>query len=378
MPVVRPLRSVLLAFLIAVVAMAQIALAAGGTPGTVLSHTSQSWTYTGLGSFSVPVSSQITTTYNAESAYATDPTNWSTSAGMSTTAPQMSMLGTLGMIFGGNLGTVINGFKDVWNATSQAQNGQNLSSPNARAAFYAKQGFYQKYTPQQIQLINTVVFPAVHAARLVTTVGSLLWASVSNAITGPYSAGGLNTGAAATSTGFDLAGLALYEYNLHKRQMQRLHSGQSLLPTTTVDQQLLGNESWWTALTTGNVYAAAGVYGNGLILYDNGGLGLKPGAQIGAPVSVLTKVQPSWWETHFDKGFGYTPQPSTFLNIPGLLSVPTRTAVGQMADLINLDNAWQIPLPSANSTGVPIPTANQIPTTLTRNVTITESLIPAP
>ncbi len=368
----RSLRPVLLALLIAVLAMGQIALAAGGSPGTVLSNTSQSWTYTGLGAHSVPLSSQITNTYDIESAYAADPTNWATSASPSTTAPSTSLLGTLGMIFGGNLGTVINGFKDVWSATSQGQSGQNLTSPDARATFYAKLGFYKKYTPQQIQLINSVVFPAVHVARLVTTVGSLLWATASNVITA-------GRGGDAVSTGAELGGLALTEYQLHKQEMQRLHSGQALLPTSTINQQLLGNESWWTALTTGNVYAAAGVYGNGAVLYDNGAVGIKPGAKIGSPVSLWTKVQPSWWETHFDKGFGYTPQPSTFLNIPGILSVPTRQAVGQMADLINLDNAWQIPLPSANSTGVPIPTANRIPpTTLTHTVTITESLIPVP
>lgn len=120
---------------------------------------------------------------------------------------------TIGMVFS-NSKLFINGFRDVWRATAQRSNGENLNDPAKRIEYWKQQGIYEKYNAKERAFINKVVFPAVAVARgagVLAGGGAVAYGTA--ALLGLATAPALAIGGAAV-----LAGAAVVAYNVHKLQ----------------------------------------------------------------------------------------------------------------------------------------------------------------
>lgn len=71
----------------------------------------------------------------------------------------------------------LQGFGDVWKATSGLGDQTNLQSAEAKYDFWKDAGIYDKYTPRQVTFLNKVVFPAVGLARGLSLSGSVVAAA---------------------------------------------------------------------------------------------------------------------------------------------------------------------------------------------------------
>lgn len=71
----------------------------------------------------------------------------------------------------------LQGFGDVWKATSGLGDQSNLQSVQAKYDFWKDAGIYDKYTARQVTFLNKVVFPAVGLARGLSLSGSVVAAA---------------------------------------------------------------------------------------------------------------------------------------------------------------------------------------------------------
>lgn len=358
----RPTLALLTAVLL--LGLSQAVLASSPRPGTVIASSHHTETFAGVGTFTITVPSQkaYQETYTALSHYATDAANWATRSDVQ--APTGSFLATLGMIFNPkNIPTLVQGFRDVWHASSVLQSGQNLESAAARRRFYQGLGFYKKYSPEQIALLNAVVFPAVKVARIAGT----LYGGIEVTAMG---IGGFFTHLSSPQAALSQAVLgvrSLFEsWRTVSQAMAARSSGKRLPPSKALNLALLGTaaRSLWaedrSLLGVNDVYGMAelaGLTGRLPILTEPFQAG-----SLGAPLSPWVSV-----------GGSRVSVP----NIPGFMSLPIRLWADQTTHLVNLLNAWQIPLKEPSPIVIPpvsIPPPSN--TVTTETITVTESLMP--
>lgn len=155
---------------------------------------------------------------------------------------------TIGMVFS-NSKLFINGFRDVWRATAQRSNGENLNDPAKRIEYWKQQGIYEKYNAKERAFINKVVFPAVAVARgagVLAGGGAVAYGTA--ALLGLATAPALASGGAAV-----LAGAAVVAYNVHKLQKGANIANSTALKLGThgINEAITfaGNAKWAGTLT---------------------------------------------------------------------------------------------------------------------------------
>lgn len=168
-------------------------------------------------------------------------------------------LTTIGMVFS-NSKLFVKGFRDVWGATAQKSDGENLNDPSKRMDYWKKQGVYEKYNARERAFINKVVFPAVAVARgagVLAGGGAVAYGAA--ALLGLATAPALAVGGAVA-----LAGAAFVAYNVHK-----LNKGENIASSTvrkvgtygTAEAAAIAGDAKWAGRFTGRIgsFRKAGV-----------------------------------------------------------------------------------------------------------------------
>ncbi|MHB9020098.1 MAG: hypothetical protein ACYC3G_04525, partial [Minisyncoccota bacterium] len=145
----------------------------------------------------------------------------------------------------------LQGFADVWKATSGLGDQSNLQSVQAKYDFWKDAGIYGKYTPRQVTFLNKVVLPAVGLARGLSLSGSVVAAAY-----GIAALAGLSFLPVVAVSSLIVAGFTAYKW------YQVKHNGADVAGKGTPNKFFKVGANGMPALTTG--VAAVGKYVKGL------------------------------------------------------------------------------------------------------------------